>query len=211
MALRPRVLARPVGRAQPPGPGNELTIEEARKQYALGSMELAVAEIKELKKLKAVAKEHGNTATRQETKVKGAIKSYSLAQELKPDDEVLIDDTAYSYNVTYSERIDVKGLYKMFKDKEITEAEFLMSISVSKADAERTIGQHRLMSITVPTPGKTLGVRTRALDAPVTQPQLRRAGHVEREVKLREVNIKPPVVKTSTSVGKLKPKRKLLR
>ena len=168
-----RALGRAIANHKP------LTVEEARKLHDIGTLERLVAELREGKRLSDIAKEHANASSRQDTQVKKAIKAYALAEDLQNDDRLLIDDHAYWYDVTHTEKIDPKGLLEMLRNGEITDGEFLSSISVNKVDAERTIGQHKLQRITTETAGKKLDLRKQKLDTPVREVTIQRGAKAQ--------------------------------
>lgn len=196
--------------ARPPAaPAVELTIEEARQEHEIGTLPRAVAEIKEHQRLSDVAREYTNAVNRQETQVNNAIKAFALQEDMQPEDELRIGDAAYRYDVTRSEKISAEGLYQMLKDGKITDGEFLQSITVNKADAERVIGQHKLMKITTETAGKKLGLRKTKLDVPAKEPTLVKGGKGVVEPKLKTAAQEAPPRRTATTISKVKPVRKL--
>lgn len=207
MALR-TTLRTATGAPRRPAAPVEVTIEEARTLYPVGSLELVIAELKESDRLDAIAKEHGNAKNRQDTKAAGAVRSYALATGLQPADELQIGESGYRYDVTHSEKVSVEGLYKMHKDGKITDGEFLRSITVNKADAEKAIGPHKLLSITTVTDGKKLDIRKRKLDAAVEKPTIVKSNH-RVEPKLNNTQQEAPVRKTATTKSTIKPLRVL--
>jgi hypothetical protein len=179
-----------------------LTLEEQRKLHQLGTLERVVIELKEDERLSDIAKEHANAANRQGTQVKNAMKSFAVATEMQPTDQLQIGEYGYRYDVSISDKVDVRALYKMMQEKKISEEEFLQSISVNKTDAERNIGPHKLLMITTSTPGKTLDIRKDKLDAVVKEPKVVRVSGVKPQ-KLKIASQTAPPKVTASTVKKL--------
>ena len=146
----------------------ELSIEEARLKYDIGSRDLTVAELKERDRVKDFAREATNAGNRQNTTAKNAFKAFSLAEELSPETEIQIDATGYRYDVTHTERIDPDDFLKLFESKKISRETYLQCVSVQVAPATLLIGAHVLKKIKKQVDGKEWDIRTRDLDQPVT-------------------------------------------
>ena len=151
----------------------ELTLEEARATYEMGTRERLFAELKALEVCKAAAREQTNATNRQKTQAGKAFTAHLMAQGIEVGKaEVHMGDTAYGYDYSTSDTIPAEKLYELFEKKKITKDQFLRSISVSKDAAKRNIGEHILVTITDDKKGKTLDIRTRELDVPAKEETL---------------------------------------
>lgn len=148
-----------------------LTLEEVREKYEFGTQERVVAEIKEFVAVTDEARLAANASNRAKTQASKAFKAFVIARDLKPLDELQIDDMPWRYDVAYAEKIDPRKLFDMYKAKKITEEQFLSVISVQKGPAGILIGAHVLASITETVPGKEFDIRKGdPLATPVAEP-----------------------------------------
>ena len=162
----------PLRPLQAPKSGKSETadIEYARRTYTLGSKELVFAELREFERLGNAAKDADNATNRQKTKARNSMKALTLAAELSPEDEILIDAMAYSYDVAKAEVIDPEKFLELFEKRKFTRAQFINSISVLKSMSDNFVGPHVTIKITNIVPGKELDVRKRKLEHPVPEP-----------------------------------------
>lgn len=203
MALKSIKKLKATGNA--PKKPERLTLEEVRKKYQIGTIELVVAELKEHTQLKELARQSTNDANRQKTTVKNAVKGYAQAEKFGPSDEIHIGDTAYKYDVAYSDKIDTDAFLKLFEEKKIDRPTFLQCIGIAKDKAKLLIGAHVLKDIIQENiPGKTFDIRERELATPVKVPTVVRATKppAKGNKLRRDIETAP-----TTGKGGVKPKR----
>ena len=148
----------------------KLTIEEAREQFELGSVERLVAEIEHYAEFDEIARLNTNAKNRAKTQVGKSFKQRILQEEMQPGDRILIGDKAFFYDYASSESIDPEELHKLWQDGDISREVFFKCINVTKERATALIGGHLLDPITKRTIGKSLDVRKEELDKPIDEP-----------------------------------------
>lgn len=175
-------------------PERELTLEEAREKYAVGTEELLVAELRGLAAEKEIQKEALNGYNRQKTRAGKAFIAYMLANDIEPGKaEVQVGEVGYGYDYSSGETIDPEKLFGLFEKKKITREQFLKSISVPKDAAKRNIGDHILITIIGDKQGKTLDIRTRELDLPAKVPTVVRNGMKPKPAgRIKRTNVEKP-------------------
>jgi hypothetical protein len=165
-----RLKVRPKAKAAPPP--KALTIEEAREQFELGTLERATAELAHLRSFKEAARQVTNAENRAKTQAAKALKALVAGEVIDLGDEIYVGDKAYKYDFALSETVDRQALYNMVKKGEIKVEDFLKCIYVNKEAASKHIGDHILLRITHPEKGKTADIRSRDLDKPVELPRI---------------------------------------
>ena len=186
------------------------TLEELRVKHELGTIQRAAIEAREFQVLDVEAKLLGNAAKRQGTSLANALKALMTTENMRPEDALQVDATAFRWDTAEADKIDPDAFVRMFEEGRITRAQLVESINVVKADAERIVGAHVLIPITKPTRGKEAGLRVERLDAPVKAPVIFRKGETAKaQVKAKPTAEEPVRATGSTKrAGTLTPLRR---
>jgi hypothetical protein len=197
----------PKAKAKAPPP-KELTLEEARERYELGTEERAFAELKHLASFKEEARKVTNAENRQKTQAKKALKALVAGEVLDLGDEIYVGEKAYSYDFARSESVDRQALYYLVKKGDVKLEDFLKCIYVNKEMASKLIGDHILLKITKPETGKTADIRSRDLDKTVERPRIvKKPLPPAAKKKLDRSQDIAPVVNVSNPVRRFKRRR----
>lgn len=185
-------------------------MDELREKHELGTIARIELEAKEYRRLTAIAKEHGNAANRQKTQIKNAVKRYARAEEMSPDDYLIVDDEEYRYDVTTTDKISIDKFWDLFDKKKITIEQLKEVVSINKGDAERVIGAHVINSITETVKGKTADIRTQPAKTAIKGIRLVRKQPEATEVEAPKVQ---PIAANATPkrAGKVVVKRRILK
>ena len=153
------------------------SLEDLRKLHEFGTLQRFKLEAEETLRLELEAKMATNAANRQGTQLKNALVAIVKREDLKAEDEIRLGALAYRYDYATSEVVPAEALLKLFEDGEIDRRQFIESIKVQKADAERVIGGLIIGKLTETAKGDKADVRKRKLeDSEVTtEPKLIRA------------------------------------
>ena len=156
--------------ASPAKPPKELTIEEARETYDVGTIERLLAEIKYYRELDEQSRENSNAKNRAKTQVAKNFKALIADGKLARGDNVIIHDQAFSWDFARSVDINAEEFLALYEKKQISKEIFLQCISVTKGITEKLLGGPMLADLLVDNIGKTPDVRKLDLDKPIDAP-----------------------------------------
>lgn len=86
------------------------------------------------------AKVAGSAAGKAQTVLKNTFKDFLDTEKLHRDTKVAIGGIEFSYGQNETSEYPVEIIYRKFKEKKITEAQFLECISASTSDIKRVLG-----------------------------------------------------------------------
>jgi hypothetical protein len=204
---RLKLRSRPKAKGSPPP--KELTLEEIRERYDLGTEERAIAELKFLGTFKVAARDVLNAENRQKTQARKALKALVAGEVIDLGDEIHVGEKAYSFDFAKSESVDRKALYALVKKGDVSIDDFLKCIYVNKEMASKLIGDHILLKITKTETGKNADIRSRDLDRPVERPRIvKKPLPPASKTKLdRSQDFAAPVANVSSGVRRFKRRR----
>lgn len=197
LAIKKRPLVKSSSAGAAPEP-IELTIEQVRDKFPLGTLPRTVAELRELQIIKDAARELTNKASRTKTVVGKAMSALVLNDTIARGDRICIGDTAYFYDYAESDSISFDELLKLFEKGEISREAFTKSCKVNKDVATKLIGAIVLEDITTHKIGDKLDIRSEDLEKPIDEP-FRIVKKPKPEPKVQKSQQQPVAVSTGVS------------
>jgi len=114
---------------------------------------------------KRLASEHTNAKNRATTAVRNHFKENVQTKQWPLGTQVAYGGSLIEYKPTDSAQILPEDFYKMLKDGDITEEQFLKCISVRKSDVSTHIGSDVLLTLETPVEGDKYDIRVSELPA----------------------------------------------
>lgn len=140
------------------------SLEESRKLHEFGTLDRFKIEAEQYMALADDSKLATNALNRQETQLRNALVAIVNKEALTAEDEVRLGEVGYRYDYAVADKVPPEKLLEMLENEEITRQQFLDSITVQKADAERIIGSLIIGKLVEKVKGTKADVRRRKLE-----------------------------------------------